>query len=322
LWKAGHRPPALCIEVVSAGHPSKDYEDIPARCAAAGVAELWVLDPKLAGPRAPSGPHRVQVFSRQEDGALLRVHAGDGAGWSPLLRAYVVPREGAFVIAADAEGEEAWLTGEQAAGAAARVEAAARRAALEVRRAALEEKRAALAEEQRALVEKERALEMAAAERRAREEERGAQEEALARVAELDEELRRRRRHTGRPSVLAMCAARAPFGGFERATRIPPLLGAAIQCPTAACRGAGGSYGASQGDVADSESLVHAGRQARDLACGRRRRPRGLAALPCVVVPRRARLAALPAGRPRPARHRGRGRRRLRSDRGGSGATT
>ncbi|MCC6213810.1 MAG: Uma2 family endonuclease, partial [Polyangiaceae bacterium] len=176
LWKAGHRPPALCIEVVSAGHPSKDYEDIPARCAAAGVAELWVLDPKLAGPRAPSGPHRVQVFSRQEGGALLRVHAGDGAGWSPLLRAYVVPREGAFVIAADAGGEEAWLTGEQAAGAA-------QRAALVEQRVALEEKRAAL-------VEKERALEMAAAERRAREEERAAKEEALARVAELEAALR------------------------------------------------------------------------------------------------------------------------------------
>src|SRR5690606_27143576 len=32
LWEAGHEPPWLAIEIVSPGHPYKDYLDTPARC--------------------------------------------------------------------------------------------------------------------------------------------------------------------------------------------------------------------------------------------------------------------------------------------------
>jgi Uma2 family endonuclease len=44
--------PILAIEVVSPGHPYKDYVDTPERCAACGIGELWVYDPMLAGPRS------------------------------------------------------------------------------------------------------------------------------------------------------------------------------------------------------------------------------------------------------------------------------
>src|SRR5688572_3830042 len=51
LWQMDHRAPSLAIEVVSPNHPHKDYSEVPEKCAAAGVGELVVFDPKLAGPR-------------------------------------------------------------------------------------------------------------------------------------------------------------------------------------------------------------------------------------------------------------------------------
>ena len=37
LWKEGHAPPSLCLEIVSRGHPHKDYRDLPHRYAHVGA---------------------------------------------------------------------------------------------------------------------------------------------------------------------------------------------------------------------------------------------------------------------------------------------
>lgn len=158
IWKDDHAPPALCIEVVSPGHPSKDYLDIPARCAVAGVHELWIFDPKLSGRQSPSGPHLFQLFARQPDGAFQQLHAGSGPAFSPLLQAWCVPTQEALAITTDASGRDPWLTGEEA-----------ERRAKEAERHAKE------------------------AEHHAKEAVRAARDVALARVAELEAELARRR---------------------------------------------------------------------------------------------------------------------------------
>ncbi len=90
LWEAGHVAPWLAIEVVSPGHPYKDYVDTPQRCAACGVGELWVYDPLLAGPRGEGGPFALQIWSRV-DNKLTRVHAGNQPGYSPTLQAWLHP---------------------------------------------------------------------------------------------------------------------------------------------------------------------------------------------------------------------------------------
>lgn len=121
LWEPGHTPPFLAIEVVSLGHPYKDYIDTPERCAACGVGELWIYDPMLAGPRAHGGPYLLQVWRRAPHGGFERVHAGSGAAYSPALGAWLLPAmsrlpAGArLCISDDAQGERVWLTNEQTA---------------------------------------------------------------------------------------------------------------------------------------------------------------------------------------------------------------
>src|SRR5690606_7269863 len=66
LWLPEHHEPRLVIDVVSAGHPYKDYVDTPERAAAAGIPELWVYDPELCGPVARGGPHLLQVWRNTE----------------------------------------------------------------------------------------------------------------------------------------------------------------------------------------------------------------------------------------------------------------
>jgi hypothetical protein len=111
LWRPGHSVPRLTVEVVSPGHPHKDYVDIPARCASVGVQELIVFDPKLAGPASLGGPFLLQVWCRGSDGAFERVTAGSGPGWSQVLGAWLVPGEGgALRVAEDPEGARLWLT--------------------------------------------------------------------------------------------------------------------------------------------------------------------------------------------------------------------
>jgi Uma2 family endonuclease len=117
LWQPGHRAPALAVEVVSPNHPTKDYSEVPEKCAAAGVGELVVFDPKLAGPRAGGGPHLLQIWRRAERDNFVRVHASSAAGYSPLLGAWWTPLQGGqrLGIADDAGGTKTWLTVEQAA---------------------------------------------------------------------------------------------------------------------------------------------------------------------------------------------------------------
>src|SRR5262249_39616883 len=62
IWEPGHTIPSLVIEVVSPGHPYKDYAETPDQCAALGVRELVVFDPLLVGPKASGGPQRVQLW--------------------------------------------------------------------------------------------------------------------------------------------------------------------------------------------------------------------------------------------------------------------
>jgi Uma2 family endonuclease len=78
LWKEGHAPPLLAIEVVSASNASKDYRSAPYKYAASGTGELWILDPGLLGPKADGGPFRIQVWRREEqddEGTLTRLYA-------------------------------------------------------------------------------------------------------------------------------------------------------------------------------------------------------------------------------------------------------
>jgi Uma2 family endonuclease len=121
LWEPGHVAPVLAIEVVSTGHPYKDYVDTPERCAACGVGELWVYDPMLAGPAARGGPVLLQVWQRGPGGAFERIHAGPGPVRSPALEAWLHPRASRLpagarlVMSADREGHERWPTLEEQA---------------------------------------------------------------------------------------------------------------------------------------------------------------------------------------------------------------
>jgi Uma2 family endonuclease len=167
LWHDGHRAPVLAIEVVSEKTPRKDYVSAPDRYAASGTGELWIFDPKLAGPKSHGGPFRVQLWRRGSEGDFTRVYAGDGPVRSPAVGGFLVAvDEGRRLRLADDEALTSfWITPEEA-----------ERAAKEAERAAKEAERAA----------KE-------AERAAKEAERAAKEAALAKVAELEEQLRRLR---------------------------------------------------------------------------------------------------------------------------------
>ena len=137
-----HGSPLLSIEVVSATHTSKDYVEAPARHAASGVRELWVLDPLLAGPRVHGGPFVVQVWRREADG-FVRVHAGMEPYRSQLVGAWVVPIGGSVQLSADGEGVQPWRTSDEAATEAERAAKEHERAGRERERA---EKEAALRE--------------------------------------------------------------------------------------------------------------------------------------------------------------------------------
>lgn len=179
-WKDGHSAPKLAVEVVSKGHPYKDYATAPEKYAASGTGELWVFDPLMVGPKALGGPHRLQVWVRAADGAFERVFAGEGPAFSPALNAWLfaVDEGRRLRIADDPAGTLWWRTPAEDA-------YAARQAALVERESALREKDAALLEKEAALLEKETA-------RLEKETERLEKEAALARIAELEEALRRR----------------------------------------------------------------------------------------------------------------------------------
>jgi hypothetical protein len=163
LWKEGHYPPILAVEVVSSSRPAKDYVTAPERYAASGTQELWIFDPKLVGPRRDGGPYRIQIWRRGEDDSFERIYAGAGPAFSPAVSGWLFAvGEGRLLrIAEDEAGTRWWMT-----------EAEAERAAKEAERAAKEAERAA----------KDEALRMLEAER-------AAKDEALRRIAELEAKL-------------------------------------------------------------------------------------------------------------------------------------
>jgi Putative restriction endonuclease len=177
-WQPGHLPPKVAFEVVSAGHPSKDYREAPAKYATSGTGELWVFDPLLAGPSDGGAPFRLQVWARVA-GGLERMYAGPGPFRSPFFGAWLVMVEGGRKVrlSDDAQGRRLWLT-------AVETERAAKRAAEQRAEAERAAKRAA---EQRAEVERA----AKEAERAAKEAERAAKDEALAEVERLRAELER-----------------------------------------------------------------------------------------------------------------------------------
>ena len=124
LWRPGHAPPTLVVEVVSPRHPHKDYAEIAEKCAAAGVLELVVFDPKLAGPRSGGGPHLLQLWRRLPDGTFERISAGSTAALCEVIGAWWCPIDGGrhLGISEDAEGRRLWLTLEQAERAAKEAE--------------------------------------------------------------------------------------------------------------------------------------------------------------------------------------------------------
>ena len=132
LWHEGHKAPSLVVEVVSPNHPYKDYSEVPEKCAAAGVGELVVFDPKLAGPRTGGGPHLLQIWRLIPGDGFTRVHAASAPGFSPVLGAWWSPIEGGqrLAISDSADGRRIWLTQEQAERAALEAERAAKEAAL------------------------------------------------------------------------------------------------------------------------------------------------------------------------------------------------
>lgn len=146
-WLPGHRPPRWALEIVSED-VKKDYEDTPLKYAQLGTRELVIFDPQAAlrgekwGQRVP-----LQIYRRDEDGAFVRVYAGEGPVWSDELGACLVARpHGASVrlrIALDPEGKELVPT----AAERARSEEQARRDAEQARRDAEQARRDA---EQRA----------------------------------------------------------------------------------------------------------------------------------------------------------------------------
>jgi len=149
LWQAGHHAPKLAIEVVSPGHPYKDYVDTPERCGACGISELWVYDPLLAGPRQHGGgPFLLQVWRLEAPEAMRRVYAGDGPAYSEVLGAHLHPTattnpHQARLRIGSADGQKLWLTrAEHERNQRKRVERERERAQKELERAQKELERA------------------------------------------------------------------------------------------------------------------------------------------------------------------------------------
>lgn len=115
-WMKGHEPPILGIEVVSETNPLKDYSIAPEKYAASGIRELWILDPRLFGPKSHGGPFRVQVWRRDENG-FRRIYEGDGPVYSPAVNAYLVATDDGrrFRLASNPELTDFWRTREEEA---------------------------------------------------------------------------------------------------------------------------------------------------------------------------------------------------------------
>ncbi|MCL2779711.1 MAG: Uma2 family endonuclease [Polyangiaceae bacterium] len=101
-WEPGCSPPILAIEIVdtieileslSEDTPPKDYESMPDKYAESGTQELCIFDQFLDRPHGAcgeykDGPHRLQLWQRDERGDFNRVYAGDGPVYSRALNGY------------------------------------------------------------------------------------------------------------------------------------------------------------------------------------------------------------------------------------------
>ena len=119
VWEPGRPPPALAVEVVSSGHPYKDYSWVHEGYAAMGAVELLVFDPQLLGPKSLGGPVLLQLWRRDVAGAFERVHFGDAPVYSQVVDAWFTVDGRQLVIAEDRAGQRRWPTLEEAAAAAA-----------------------------------------------------------------------------------------------------------------------------------------------------------------------------------------------------------
>jgi Uma2 family endonuclease len=111
-WETGHVRPSLAIEVVSEGHPYKDYDRIHEKYAALAVPELWVIDPE-ALRECRSRRVALQKW-RSKNGVFERVHSGRGPVRSDVLQAWFRVENQRIRIANTPDGEW-WLTGEEQA---------------------------------------------------------------------------------------------------------------------------------------------------------------------------------------------------------------
>ncbi len=90
-WHDDQSPPKLVVEFIDGRHPHKQYIDLPDRCAACGVDELWLYDPTLSAHPMHGGPHPLQVWTSSSAGKFERQHAGPGPAYSALLSAWLHP---------------------------------------------------------------------------------------------------------------------------------------------------------------------------------------------------------------------------------------
>ncbi len=110
LWEPGRAPPPFAVEVVSGGHPYKDYARVHEGYAAMGVAELLVFDPMLFGPKALGGPVLLQLWQRDVSGAFERVHFGNDPVYSRVLDAWIRAEGRHVQISDDRAGTRRWPT--------------------------------------------------------------------------------------------------------------------------------------------------------------------------------------------------------------------
>jgi Uma2 family endonuclease len=198
LWENGHHPLLLAIEVVSPSRPDKDYQQSPEKYAVNGTQELWVFDPKLAGPRTHGGPFRIQLWRRTDDDSFDRIYAGEGPVWSPAVQGWLIAVDGgrSLAIADDEHGSSQWMTAEEAAQRREQAERAAKEDALRRQEAERAAKEDALRRQEAERAAKEDALRREEAERAAKEDalrreeaERAAKEDALRRLEALQRQL-------------------------------------------------------------------------------------------------------------------------------------
>jgi Uma2 family endonuclease len=200
LWEPGRIPPPFAVEVVSSGHPYKDYARVHEGYAAMGVGELLVFDPMLFGPKALGGPVSLQLWQRDVSGAFERVHFGNEPVYSRVLDAWVSAEGRELQISDDRAASRRWPTlvdeakldaaaalarAERSKAEAERSKAEAERSKAEAERSKAEAERSK-AEAERSKAEAERSKADAQKLREAHERELTLREELERKVRELE----------------------------------------------------------------------------------------------------------------------------------------